>query len=118
MASPVDTLNAAYGDSPMPLVVVSAEGVTSLVFALVAHRSGVAFVDMNWWEVGMQPLHMLRGRVTGGGPWRVGKAVVRRAVPSDRPEELIAFISRMADREFLVGQVDAVLALRREYALD
>lgn len=39
---------------------------------------GVSFVDVYWrLSLGTTPFHMLRGTVTGDGPWRVGSAEIR-----------------------------------------
>lgn len=67
----IDTVTA-------PLVLRHPDGREELVAACFPHPAGLLYLDLYWHlSTPDRAAHLLRGRLTGEGPWRVGDARLR-----------------------------------------
>ena len=61
-----------------PLVIRLADGSEQVVAACFPHPLGVLYLDLFWHLRGpAEAAHLLRGELSGDGPWRVGDARIR-----------------------------------------
>ncbi len=61
-----------------PLVIRFGDGSEKVVAAAFEHPLGVLYLDLFWHQRQPQEAaHLLRGELTGDGPWRVGDARIR-----------------------------------------
>ncbi|HHH12981.1 MAG TPA: hypothetical protein ENJ98_01980 [Thiolapillus brandeum] len=61
-----------------PLVVRYADGREQVVARAFPHPRGLVVLDLFWHQsTPDRAAHLLEGELTGEGPWRVGKAVIR-----------------------------------------
>jgi len=69
---------AAIETVTAPLVVRFADGREEVVAACFPHPLGMLYLDLFWHlRSPGEAAHLLRGKLTGEGPWKVGDAVVR-----------------------------------------
>ena len=59
-------------------MVIRPDGLTPVIAGLVVLESNgknfVGHLDPFWDEVSAFPEHFIRGKITGGGPWKVGNS--------------------------------------------
>jgi hypothetical protein len=61
-----------------PLVVRFADGSEKVVAACFPHPLGALYLDLFWHQRSpAEAAHLLRGELSGDGPWRVGDARIR-----------------------------------------
>jgi len=61
-----------------PLVIRFADGSEKVVAACFPHPLGALYLDLFWHQRSpRQAAHLLRGELSGDGPWRVGEARIR-----------------------------------------
>lgn len=61
-----------------PLVIRHPDGSEKVVAAAFPHPLGVLYLDLFWHQRGpADAAHLLRGELSGDGPWRVGDARIR-----------------------------------------
>lgn len=61
-----------------PLVIRHADGSEQLVAACFPHPAGLLYLDPYWHlSTPERAAHLIRGELTGEGPWKVGGAVIR-----------------------------------------
>jgi hypothetical protein len=61
-----------------PLVLRHADGNEQLVAACFPHPQGLLYLDLYWHQSSpRQAAHLIRGTLSGDGPWRVGDARLR-----------------------------------------
>lgn len=69
---------ARIEDVTAPLVIRFADGTEKVVAHCFPHRLGVLYLDPFWHQRSPdEGAHLIRGEVTGNGPWKVGGAVIR-----------------------------------------
>jgi len=60
-----------------PLVIRHADGTRRLMAERFPHPAGLLYFEPFWRDNARQPaIHLVRGEIRGGGPWKVGDAVV------------------------------------------
>ncbi len=61
-----------------PLVLRQADGREQLVAACFPHPSGLLYFDLYWHQsTPQQAAHLVRGQLSGEGPWRIGNTRLR-----------------------------------------
>jgi hypothetical protein len=61
-----------------PLVIRFGDGTETVVAACFPHPLGVLYLDLFWHQRSpAEAAHLLRGELSGEGPWRVGEARIR-----------------------------------------
>lgn len=69
---------AAIESVTAPLVIRFGDGTERVVAHCFPHRLGLLWLDLFWHQrTPRESAHLLRGALTGEGPWRVGDAVIR-----------------------------------------
>lgn len=61
-----------------PLVLRHADGTEQLIAACFPHPLGLLYLDLYWHRLSPdQAAHLVRGELSGDGPWRVGNVRLR-----------------------------------------
>lgn len=69
---------AAIDSVTAPLVLRHPDGHEQLVAACFPHPAGLLYLDLYWHRsTPDEAAHLIRGELTGDGPWRVGDARLR-----------------------------------------
>lgn len=109
MTANTDYLGAIY-DEPMSLnqatrsdmlLVFEPEGENPDVGRPIAHAyvmgDALVYADMGWHlDPPYHPFHVVRGKITGTGPWRIGKSLIRKA---DHGDPLADFFNTWQERQ-------------------
>ncbi len=73
-----------YYRSGRPLVVETGVGGIRVIAGMTLEATGVMFADVFWrGAIGRHPFHLLKGKVTGKGPWKVGGKVIRPLIQGE-----------------------------------
>ena len=69
---------AAIEDVTAPLVVRFPDGREDIAAACFPHPSGLLYLDLFWHQrTPQEAAHLVPGKLSGEGPWKVGEAVIR-----------------------------------------
>ncbi|HOQ47770.1 MAG TPA: hypothetical protein PK157_20850 [Bryobacteraceae bacterium] len=73
-----------FGKHANPLLVETDFGGTRFAAEIFPTVKGVVFFDIGWhMNDSGHPFHLIEGKITGEGPWRVGKTVIREITEDD-----------------------------------
>jgi len=69
---------ASIGEVTAPLILRHPDGREELVAACFPHRLGLLYLDL-YWHQGRpeETAHLIRGELSGDGPWRIGDHRIR-----------------------------------------
>ena len=78
-ANPVSQISMAQIDTvTAPLVIRFSEEEEKVVARAFSHPLGLVYLDLFWHEsTPDQAAHLIRGKLQGEGPWRIGNARIR-----------------------------------------
>ena len=71
-------------DEKVPLKITHPVGGIRITDDIFEVENGLFFFDIGWLQIGIQPMHFLEGKVTGGdGYWTIGDVTISELQPDD-----------------------------------
>lgn len=62
----------------VPLVIIAPEGKKHLAAACFRHKFGLLYLDLDWFRsTPEKSAHLIRGELSGDGPWKIDGHVIR-----------------------------------------
>jgi hypothetical protein len=85
MQKEIADIAALIAAEEQPVVIRVRENIERVIAEIFEHPDGIIFADVGYCAplYSGHPFHLVEGKVTGNGPWKVGKATIRTATEDE-----------------------------------